>query len=98
MTHYLDTLSQSQDTLTLYTSAITRAHGTNHPEVFKVQDLYHAILKQGDLSSQADQLWQDMWILTNHFAIPSDVCPTFEKTYQHLAHLYQLFQHDKEEQ
>ena len=34
---------KNDETLDLYTKAITRAHGKNHPEVFEVRNLYQKI-------------------------------------------------------
>jgi len=33
-------LSENAETLALYTTAITRAHGKHHPEVFDVKKVY----------------------------------------------------------
>ena len=66
------------ETLDLYTTTITRAHGANHPEVFQVRDL--------------DQEFASLDQITQHYFIPDDVCQTFAGTYQMLAearHLYQ---------
>ena len=38
-----DYLNTNQEKLALYTTAITRAHGKNHPEAFAVRELYTKI-------------------------------------------------------
>lgn len=86
-------LSENAETLALYTTAITRAHGKHHPEVFEVKKVYSEltdkIAKQGeqaDLKTEFDELRK----LTDDFAIPADACPTMKKTYEMLAEAAQL--------
>lgn len=88
MTKVTDYLKENQATLDLYTTAITRAHGAHHPEVFQVKALYDSISQKltettenPDLSATFAQLRE----LTADYQIPDDVCPTFTATYQMLA-------------
>ena len=83
----------NDEMLDLYTNAITKAHGKNHPEVFEVRKLYETIQHkiQGnnmDLSNEFSELRG----VTNDFAIPDDVCETFTKTYQLLKQFVELSQ------
>ena len=83
----------NDEMLDLYTNAITKAHGKNHPEVFEVRKLYEAIQHkiQGnnvDLSNEFSELRG----VTKDFAIPDDVCETFTKTYQLLKQFVELSQ------
>ncbi|BBH27909.1 hypothetical protein SG0102_28430 [Intestinibaculum porci] len=73
------------DILDLYTKAITKAHGKNHPEVFQVRAIYEKIQDkmthlQFDLSNEFTQLRS----ITHNYAIPGDVCNTFKATYEML--------------
>ena len=77
---------KNDETLNLYTKAITRAHGRNHPEVFEVRSMYQAIqdkVRGGnyDLASEFAKLRA----VTSNYAIPDDVCGTFKATYELLA-------------
>ncbi|MTB69525.1 iron-sulfur cluster repair di-iron protein, ric [Streptococcus uberis] len=74
---------KNDEMLDLYTNAITKAHGKNHPEVFEVRRSYQAIQakmqqNQLDLAPEFGQIR----LLTNDYAIPNDACPTLTKTYQ----------------
>lgn len=40
MTTVNDYINTNHEKLDLYTTAITRAHGKNHPEAFDVRELY----------------------------------------------------------
>ena len=88
-------LNENREKLALYTTAITRAHVANHPEVFEVKKIYDTIWDQlqtegpeADLTSEFDRLQAT----TNNYEIPSDVCQTFEATYKMLAEADQLSQ------
>lgn len=86
-------LSENAETLALYITAITRAHGKHHPEVFEVKKVYNDLTdkiakhgEQADLKPEFDELCK----LTDDFAIPADACPTMTKTYEMLAEAAQL--------
>ena len=77
---------KNDETLDLYTKAITKAHGRNHPEVFEVRSLYQGIQDKVsggnyDLASEFTQLRT----VTSNYAIPGDVCGAFKATYELLA-------------
>lgn len=83
------------ETLDLYTAAITRAHGKNHPEAFSVRDLFVRIQSKvqkvagnvPDLTTEFAELQE----ITNHYAIPGDVCETYAATYHLLEELEQIY-------
>lgn len=73
---------ENDEALDLYTKAITKAHGRNHPEVFEVRDIYQRIqgkVRGGDLDL-ADE-FSRLRKVTHDYAIPGDVCGTFRATY-----------------
>ncbi|WP_300560430.1 iron-sulfur cluster repair di-iron protein, ric [Companilactobacillus sp.] len=91
MSQIKDYLEENKDQLDVFTTAITRAHGKNHPEVFEVKDIYDDInqkIENGneDLTGDFDKLTK----ITNNYAIPDDVCPTFEATYHMLEKMNQI--------
>jgi hypothetical protein len=91
MSQIKDYLSANKEQLDLYTEAITRAHGRNHPEVFEVRDIYVDIdqkVANGDENLTAD--FAKLTKITNNYAIPSDVCPVFKATYHSLEEMNQL--------
>lgn len=91
MSQITDFLNENGEQLDLYTEAITRAHGRNHPEVFEVRDIYTDIsqkVDRGDENLTAD--FNKLTEITHNFAIPGDVCPVFKATYHSLAEMRQL--------
>lgn len=76
--------------LDLFTKAIAKAHGKNHPEVFEVQALYQDLQDHLAHEQEITSDLEKLNTITNHFAIPDDVCSTFKKTYQLLQEGYHL--------
>ncbi len=78
-----DFFEKNDEMLDLYTNAITKAHGNNHPEVFEVRRSYKAIqakMQQNQLDLAPE--FGEIRLLTNNYTIPNDACPTLTKTYQ----------------
>lgn len=91
MSQIKDYLTENKDQLDTFTSAITRAHGKNHPEVFEVRDIFVNIeqkIAHGDENLTAD--FNRLTDVTNNFAIPNDVCPVFQATYRMLSEMNHL--------
>ena len=83
----------NDEMLDLYTNAITKAHGKNHPEVFDVRKVYETIqhkirYNNLDLSNE----FSELRALTKDYTIPDDACETFTKTYQLLKQFDELSQ------
>ena len=73
-------------TLNKILPVVDRVHGDHHPELHQVLALYEE-LKQ----SPSAELFQKLREATGNYAVPSDACPTYEKTYQLLKSLDQEF-------
>lgn len=76
------------ETLDLYTTAITRAHGESHPEAFEVRDLFESI-KEKVAKTDADipeleAEFVKLREITNDYEVPSDVCETYAAVYDML--------------
>lgn len=76
-------------TLDLYTTAITRAHGKNHPEAFKVRDLFETINSKtkeaGTIKPSLDEEFIKLRVVTNNYEVPEDVCETYAGVYEMLS-------------
>ena len=83
----------NDEMLDLYTNAITKAHGKNHPEVFDVRKVYETIQhKIRDNNLDLSNEFSELRALTKDYTIPDDVCETFTKTYQLLKQFDELSQ------
>ncbi|MFL2116476.1 iron-sulfur cluster repair di-iron protein, ric [Marinilactibacillus psychrotolerans] len=82
--------------LDLYTTAITRAHGKNHPEAFEVRELFETIsgkvkdvgTNKPDLDAEFAQLRK----ITDNYTIPGDVCETYAGTFEMLSEVDKAYQ------
>lgn len=59
---------------------IERVHGEHHPELTRVREIIEQVAAPGpDTDIQA--LFRELRTVTQDYAIPGDVCETFEATY-----------------
>ncbi|QLK86401.1 iron-sulfur cluster repair di-iron protein, ric [Staphylococcus sp. 17KM0847] len=88
-----DYFESNHDTLELYTQAITKAHGKNHPEVFEVRKIYKSIQDKAQHNNwDLSNAFLELRRLTNQYMIPNDACETMTQTYQMLKHFDTLAQ------
>jgi regulator of cell morphogenesis and NO signaling len=69
---------------------VQRVHGGNHPEIYRVGEIYTDILKgmkSGKSSEGMTKLLNELKSITGNFTVPADVCATFCRTYELLAKL-----------
>ncbi|GBG93569.1 hypothetical protein LFYK43_00280 [Ligilactobacillus salitolerans] len=95
MSKYSDLQEEYFPTLETYTLAITRAHGKNHPETFKVHELFGKIEAKTQVGADVSTEYQEIKKVTDNYRIPTDACPTMEKTYHFLAELEQAYSAEK---
>lgn len=59
---------------------IERVHGEHHPELTRVREITEQLAAAGP-GTDAASLFAELRTVTDDFAIPDDVCETFEATY-----------------
>lgn len=62
---------------------IERVHGEHHPELTRVREITEQLAASGS-DEDTRALFAELRSVTNGFAIPGDVCETFEATYEAL--------------
>ena len=81
--------------LEMYTLPLTRAHGKNHPEVFRVHELFQLMnekVKENTASKvKLDKEFSELRQVTNHYTLPSDACETYEAVYSMLAEADEVY-------
>ncbi|MBZ6527240.1 iron-sulfur cluster repair di-iron protein, ric [Aerococcaceae bacterium DSM 111021] len=91
MTQVKEHLLNNNETMDLYTTAITRAHVTNHPEVIQVREEYVNLIKQAETEdANYESSFDSLRKLTDNYTIPADACPTLTAVYEHLQQADQL--------
>lgn len=88
-------MGNSQEKMELYTTAITRAHGKNHPEAFDVRELYTRVeakvMAAGADHPDLDSEFEKLREVTGNYTVPGDVCGTFEAVYKFLEEADNLY-------
>lgn len=96
MTTFNAYMKENEETLELYTTAITRAHGKSHPEAFDVRELYTEIndktKEAGADKPELDAVFAELRSVTSGYAIPDDVCETYAAVYTLLSEADQVYQ------
>ena len=81
-------VEENFSTLDLYTTAITRAHGDNHPEAFEVRELFEIMnqkVKETDTELNLDEEFAKLRTVTDNYRVPEDVCDTYAGVYNMLS-------------
>lgn len=95
MTTFKETANHYFEKLDLYTAAITRAHGKNHPEAFEVRDLFNAVKEKteeaGSLQPDLEAEFTQLRVITDNYTIPGDVCETYAAVYNMLSETDQAY-------
>ena len=95
MTTFKETANHYFEKLDLYTAAITRVHGKNHPEAFEVRDLFDAVKEKteeaGPLQPDLEAEFTQLRVITDNYTIPEDVCETYAAVYNMLSETDQAY-------
>ncbi len=79
-----------------YVPVVARVHGGSHPEFHEVHELFDAINKKiKETGSERPELkveFAKLREITNNYAVPGDVCETYEAVYKMLSELDKAFQ------
>ncbi|WP_033827378.1 hypothetical protein [Bacillus andreraoultii] len=82
--------------LDLFTKAITRAHGKNHPEAFEVRELFETmntkVQEAGTNKPNLDAEFTQLRKITDNYTIPGDVCETYAGTFEMLSEVDNAYQ------
>lgn len=77
--------------LVQYVPVVDRVHGDHHPEFHDVRRLYDSIYQKTnhDFTMKPDlhEEFSQLQIITKDYAIPDDVCETYEAVYNMLEQL-----------
>ncbi|EST89882.1 hypothetical protein T233_00988 [Vagococcus lutrae LBD1] len=85
-------MNKHKKDLDLFTSALTKAHVDNHPEVKSVREVYVCIQDKIDNEIEnLDREFEKLDRITKNYEIPNDVCGTYEKTYNLLKEASNLY-------
>jgi regulator of cell morphogenesis and NO signaling len=90
-TKFLPLAKELFPVLVQYVPVVDRVHGEHHPEFHEVRRLYESIYQKTNniLSKDLDlhEEFSRLQEITKDYAIPEDVCETYEAVYEMLKQL-----------
>ncbi len=91
MTTFNQLKEQHMSKLELYVPVVARVHGGSHPEFHDVRRLYDQISVKakaaGSERPKLDEEFEQLRQVTDNYAVPGDVCESYEAVYDLLAEL-----------
>lgn len=82
--------------LELYVPIVERVHGGSHPEFHDVRRIFDEINAKiknaGSEKPKLDEEFKDLRKVTDNYAVPDDVCESYEAVYKMLAELDEAYQ------
>lgn len=79
-----------------FTPIVDRVHGDNHPEFHEVKALWDTIQEKteaaGSDKPDLDVEFSQLRDVTNHYAVPNDVCESYEAVYNMLEEVDKAYQ------
>lgn len=81
--------------LELYVPVVARVHGGHHPEFHEVRKLYDEIVRKlGEGKSDLSEEFLKLREITGNYAVPADVCESYEAVYNMLAELDEAYREE----
>lgn len=72
-----------------YVPIVARVHGGSHPEFHEVRKVFDVIIKKtkeaGAERPELSKEFSELREITNNYAVPGDVCESYEAVYKMLA-------------
>lgn len=82
-------------TLNQYVPVVDKVHGAHHPEFHEVRALYNTIAEKTKEAGRKNPALYDEFArlreITDNYAVPGDVCESYEAVYKMLAELDQAY-------
>ena len=78
--------------LNQYFPIVSRVHGSHHPEIVTVKDLYYHFIKQEQPTSlDVSTFFNQVRDTTNNYQVFDDVCESYQAIYRMLKQLEQEY-------
>lgn len=82
--------------LAQFTPIVARVHGKNHPEFFKVKELWESIheksIAAGNDKPELDDEFSQLREITDGYTVPADTCESYEAVYHMLEEVDAAYQ------
>lgn len=89
MSTFSEVSAKHVPTLDVYVPVVARVHGGTHPEFHEVKAVYDRMAGKLAESGDADlsEDFTELRRITNDYAVPGDVCESYEAVYSMLSEL-----------
>lgn len=88
MTHttFKDIVTENFPILEKMTPVVARVHGSGHPELAEVRDIFQNMNNKVHTSEEADlkSEFEQLRTVTGNYEVPADGCEAYESTYEML--------------
>ena len=82
-------------TLKQYVPVVAKVHGEHHPEFHEVHKTFDTIIKKtkeaGTKRPELNEEFAHLREITDNYAVPGDVCESYEAVYKMLAELDEAY-------
>ncbi|WP_107994662.1 iron-sulfur cluster repair di-iron protein, ric [Trichococcus paludicola] len=82
-------------TLEQYVPIVARVHGKNHPEFHEIHQIFYTIIEKTNApdteKSDLNEEFIKLREISNNYAIPDDVCESYEAVYKMLAEVDEAY-------
>lgn len=96
MTAFNKAKARNFERLELYVPIVERVHGGSHPVFHDVRRLFDEIKAKvkaaGSEKPELDNEFKELRKITNNYAIPADVCESYEAVYNMLSEMDEAYQ------
>lgn len=83
-----DAAAKHMETLKMYVPIVARVHGKEHPEFHDVHKLFNELEKKmGAENPELAGEFEELRKVTDGYAVPGDVCESYEAVYNMLSEL-----------
>lgn len=95
MSNFEKAKKQHIERLNQYVPIVKRVHGNEHPEFYEVSDIYDVIVnKLESANTDLTVEFASLRKVTNQYAVPADVCESYEAVYDMLFELDEAYSKD----
>lgn len=96
MTNFNQVRERNLKQLQMYVPVVARVHGESHPEFYTVQKLFNELNSELEKVAvgkpKLSSIFAELQAVTSGYAIPADVCESYEAVYKMLQELDEAYQ------
>lgn len=89
-------IEKNIELLKQYVPIVAKVHGNQHPEFLEVKNIFYIINEKIlNNNTSLNIEFEKLRVITNNYAMPNDVCESYEAVYSMLKELDQIYMSKK---